>query len=1619
MANLSANITPLSTFFADNENKSEAFGKFVKYIHDVCLAYGIDNVIRKKAMLMVQGGEELAMLEIPDFVPTEAQGAEYVETYAELATRIAAFYPARPTPYLNDFKLHSLKQLDGEVIRDYANRLLKVARKCTFTEGATALAQQQQAVISCLVIGTSNKKLQQQILNLNLATTLQNVLEMGATLESVAAQQSQISNALSSNSIVISRVETSTGRSCSKCGNVHKSDYCPAQGVECYNCHNKGHFSRYCFKPRKEKQNVNVSAPTRRGSTGSTGSTSIVPNSNSNKSQYGSRPGYLNKNNRSQQRQISSNDSYDYQNEQATLDMPPPSITTSQSNDQLFSDYFSSGLYTKQCMLKVVGDTSSCKPATCVYEIDGHQVYGLLDTGAGSSTQNTSSYDSMNPKPPLLEYKGKAYSFGSTQEIEVRGCYFATITCNKFNTLSHVTCILVCDAGDNVLDNNTCQVLNLVIIVNKLTVEQPSPSDTPPPTNLSQQSTQQQNNELKNGYGSLLKYINQSQYASTCKAKFTKLFKAGAIGKYIKEVKLSINYNIEPTKCKHDRTPIYLRPVVSAETAENIRLDLVEKLPPDTPTTWVVPIRVVPKKGGTGWRVTLNMIKPNQAIMRTQHVMLTMDDLRIKIAGAKWLTKFDLNKAYQQLVVREEDRHMMTFSTFEGLFRSKRLLFGVSSASEIFDNAVSETLAHIPNAVNLSDDVLCWGSDDSHDTTADDTMQAMQDAGFTFNGEKCVFKQTAQVFFNRVISGYGIQPTEESIRALRDSPRPKTASEVKSFLGVVNWHTTFIPSLAELAEPLHTMARARIFKWTDEHDNTFKQLKYSLTNKPLKHFNKNWYTKLYVDAGPKGLGAILVQIDPQTGEIHVCFYGSKMCTDVEERYSQIEREFLACKWGLLKYKFYLKNKRFTLVTDNKPVKQMLENPNAAITNERIQRMFDKIPKYDFSVEYIKGTENPADFLSRNPVVETIQERIINNKMCKSIEAKVLQIVIDAAPPILSLKLIKTETEKCKILQEVIAHVTNGTPQNQMSPIVKPFQEILEQLMIFDGIISIENKIVIPASLQTMIIKHAHIGHQGVTKTTNLLKLHAWFPRLKALVEQLVKSCICQIHSAKIIRLPVHMTEMPLGPMKTLCFDYKGPLQDGKLLLVKMCMYSRYPFVTEVSSTSYIQMERAMINVFTVFGFPTKIVSDGGPPFNSNDLKCFCAKHSIEHHVVTPLWPNANGMAENFIKGLVKLIEVCNAENKNLHKELNAFLLNYRATPHSVTGISPAKLMFGREIQTTLPQLNSKYEGNQSTNELAELTNKYNTAKIKTYADAAKHVVQNHAILKDDIVRIVIKLSAFKSKQKFDPELFKVIEVRGSAIAVESTVDKRTYVRNCNLVNLVSKSKQHTNKTECTAQTTHPQQKHETTIIKQTEHDSKTTNSMFSSNQKQSMNAKFVLKMPVPKCDIPIAPILPTPPPTPLFNPPAFAMLIVANAVNNILQINNLPQQYGNNIDDEEVIDLNMSQISSSSEQSSTSSSSSSSTTSNNDETYESPLDSPTQSSRQTKSPTKVNKTNKKSSKATNLLRRSKSQTNSSEPNGDVVSSSDENEQQPRRGTRVRNPPATLSVKQFTNSKQSY
>ena len=98
------------------------------------------------------------------------------------------------------------------------------------------------------------------------------------------------------------------------------------------------------------------------------------------------------------------------------------------------------------------------------------------------------------------------------------------------------------------------------------------------------------------------------------------------------------------------------------------------------------------------------------------------------------------------------------------------------------------------------------------------------------------------------------------------------------------------------------------------HEQAVQQLKDALTGDVVAYFNREWNTVLTVDASDVGLGAILSQHDPQDPEKkHIVLYASKALTDVEKRYSQVEKEALAVVWACERLQLYLLGREFDIV----------------------------------------------------------------------------------------------------------------------------------------------------------------------------------------------------------------------------------------------------------------------------------------------------------------------------------------------------------------------------------------------------------------------------------------------------------------------------------------------------------------------------------------------------------------------------------------------------------------------------------------------------------------------------------------------------------------------------------
>ena len=96
-----------------------------------------------------------------------------------------------------------------------------------------------------------------------------------------------------------------------------------------------------------------------------------------------------------------------------------------------------------------------------------------------------------------------------------------------------------------------------------------------------------------------------------------------------------------------------------------------------------------------------------------------------------------------------------------------------------------------------------------------------------------------------------------------------------------------------------------------------------------------------------------------------------------------------------------------------------------------------------------------------------------------------------------------------------------------------------------------------------------------------------------------------------------------------------PFPTGELVLVVMDERSRYPEIEIVNSASAESAETALEKIFETHGNPQILKSDNGRPINSHTFKELCIQKGIQHCRITPRWPEANGLVENFMKSAGK------------------------------------------------------------------------------------------------------------------------------------------------------------------------------------------------------------------------------------------------------------------------------------------------------------------------------------------------------------------------------------------------
>ena len=178
------------------------------------------------------------------------------------------------------------------------------------------------------------------------------------------------------------------------------------------------------------------------------------------------------------------------------------------------------------------------------------------------------------------------------------------------------------------------------------------------------------------------------------------------------------------------------------------------------------------------------------------------------MSGSKVFSKVDLRAGYHQIPLAAESRPITTFVTHRGLFRFKRLPFGVNSASEVFQHAIQNTPRGLPGTRNIADDIIVWGSSQQeHDERLSALFHRLHEKGLTVNADKCLFGQSSLWFYGYTLTSNGLQADKKKVEAIKHTSIPKDVSQLRSFLGLANYCSRFIPDFSTITSPLRHLTQ--------------------------------------------------------------------------------------------------------------------------------------------------------------------------------------------------------------------------------------------------------------------------------------------------------------------------------------------------------------------------------------------------------------------------------------------------------------------------------------------------------------------------------------------------------------------------------------------------------------------------------------------------------------------------------------------------------------------------------------------------------------------------------------------------------------------------------------------
>ncbi|CAM1323272.1 Uncharacterised protein r2_g3179 [Pycnogonum litorale] len=586
--------------------------------------------------------------------------------------------------------------------------------------------------------------------------------------------------------------------------------------------------------------------------------------------------------------------------------------------------------------------------------------------------------------------------------------------------------------------------------------------------------------------------------------------------------------------------------------------------------------------------------------------------------------------------------------------------FGLRNAAQSFQRFIDQVTRGLYHTFCYVDDLLiAYNSPQEHLKHLNQLFQRLDEYGIIINPDKSVFGVSEVEFLGHLIQPQGISPLPERVEAILKFPQPTTVTQLRRFIGMVNFYRRFISEAVHKMQSLHDLLIGKKKKqdklsWSEGQASAFKKTLDAITSTIiLQNPVPDAITSIVTDSSDTAVAGVLQQRIGQHWK-PLAFFSRKL-QPAETRYSAFDKELLAVYLTVRHFRSFLEGRSFHVLTDHKPlVHAMASKPENR--SPRQARHLSYVAEFTSDIRYIKGEDNvAADALSRADINQVEHHGPVDyDSMVKAQqEDPELQKLQSSDTTSLQLQDVTIPT----VSSPVICDFSTGSP--------RPY---------------------VPEPFRKQVFSSLHnLAHPGIKASARLICSRFVWPKMHRDIKLWCTSCLaCQ--KSKIHRhtnSPPGTFAIPSTRFDNIHLDIVGPLpmSDGSAyILTCIDRFSRWPEAFPICNITAAEVAKAFVRGWiSRFGVPTSVTTDRG-----RQLDCALWRHLTSllgtRHLRTCAYRHqANGLIERFHRQLKSSLKAYNDPTR-WSEHLPIVLLGLRNAVKEDLQASPAELVYGTTLR---------------------------------------------------------------------------------------------------------------------------------------------------------------------------------------------------------------------------------------------------------------------------------------------------------------------------------------------------